>query len=201
MARPRTFDEAQVLRAVRDQFWNKGYAATSMDDLMRATGLGKGSLYGAFGDKHQLFLRIFDSYCANSAESMRQALEGSEAGALERLRQYMLGVATASAGPSRRGCLLARGTAELAAEGATDVTDRALQAFQGMEARFTECLAQAQRHGDVAASADPRKLAAMLLAVFRGLEALGKAGMDEASLRGMVETAFEGLPVSARRRR
>ncbi|RKH66669.1 TetR/AcrR family transcriptional regulator [Corallococcus llansteffanensis] len=201
MARPRTFDEAQVLRAVRDQFWNKGYAATSMDDLMKVTGLGKGSLYGAFGDKHQLFLRIFDTYCVNSVESVRQALEGPDAGALERLRRYLLGAATASAGPSRRGCLVARGTAELSGQGATDVTDRALTAFQGIEAHFARCLEQAQRHGDVAAGADPRKLAAMLLAVFRGLEALGRAGMDEASLRGMVETALEGLPVSARRRR
>lgn len=201
MARPRTFDEAQVLRAVRDQFWNKGYAATSMDDLMKVTGLGKGSLYGAFGDKHQLFLRIFDTYCVSSVESVRQALEGPDAGALERLRRYLLGAATASAGPSRRGCLLARGTAELSGQGATDVTDRALAALQGVEEHFARCLEQAQRQGDVAAGADPRKLAAMLLAVFRGLEALGRAGMDEASLRGVVETALEGLPVSTRRRR
>ncbi|QAT88488.1 TetR family transcriptional regulator [Corallococcus coralloides] len=201
MARPRTFDEAQVLRAVRDQFWNKGYAATSMDDLMQATGLGKGSLYGAFGDKHQLFLKVFDTYCVSSLESVKKTLEGPDAGALERLRQYMLGVATASAAPAnRRGCLLARGTSELAAQDA-HVADRALETFQGLEAAFVRCLEQAQSHGDLAAHADPRKLGAMLLAVFRGLEAVGKAGMDEASLRGIVETAFEQLPAPVKRRR
>ena len=193
MARPRTFDEAQVLRAVRDQFWNKGYAATSMDDLMQATGLGKGSLYGAFGDKHQLFLKVFDTYCVSSLESVRRALE--------RLRQYMLGVATASAAPAnRRGCLLARGTSELAAQDA-HVADRALETFRGLEAAFVRCLEQAQSHGDLAAHADPKRLGAMLLAVFRGLEAVGKAGMDEASLRGIVETAFEQLPAPVKRRR
>ncbi|CAM4332155.1 TetR/AcrR family transcriptional regulator [Corallococcus sp. AB030] len=201
MARPRTFDEAQVLRAVRDQFWNKGYAATSMDDLMRATGLGKGSLYGAFGDKHQLFLKVFDTYCVSSVESVKKTLEGPDAGALERLRQYMLGVATASAAPAnRRGCLLARGTSELAAQDA-HVADRALETFRGLEAAFVRCLEQARAHGDLAAHADSQRLGAMLLAVFRGLEAVGKAGMDEASLRGMVETAFEHLPAPVKRRR
>ncbi|NNC02605.1 TetR/AcrR family transcriptional regulator [Corallococcus exiguus] len=198
MARPRTFDEAQVLRAVRDQFWTKGYAATSMDDLMQATGLGKGSLYGAFGDKHQLFLKVFDTYCVGSVESVKKTLEGPDAGALERLRQYMLGVATAPA--NRRGCLLARGTSELAAQDA-HVADRALETFRGLEAAFVRCLEQARAHGDLAAHADPQRLGAMLLAVFRGLEAVGKAGMDEASLRGMVETAFEHLPARVKRRR
>ncbi|WP_223638907.1 TetR/AcrR family transcriptional regulator [Corallococcus sp. EGB] len=201
MARPRTFDEAQVLRAVRDQFWSKGYAATSMDDLMQATGLGKGSLYGAFGDKHQLFLKVFDAYCVSSLESVKKTLEGPDAGALERLRRFMLGAATASAAPAnRRGCLLARGTSELASQDA-QVADRALETFQGLEAAFVRCLEQARAHGDLAAHADPRRWGAMLLAVFRGLEAVGKAGMDEAHLRGMVETAFEGLPATPRRRR
>src|ERR1700682_3440433 len=49
MARPRTFDEADVVAAARDEFWSRGYGATSMDDLPTATSLGRGSLYGAFG--------------------------------------------------------------------------------------------------------------------------------------------------------
>ena len=61
MARPRTFDEADVVEAARDQFWNRGYAATSVDDLTAATGLGKGSLYGAFGDKHSLLCLLYTS--------------------------------------------------------------------------------------------------------------------------------------------
>jgi TetR/AcrR family transcriptional repressor of nem operon len=55
MPRPRSFDEDHVLELVRQRFWDTGYAATSLDDLMTATGLAKGSLYGAFGDKHTLF--------------------------------------------------------------------------------------------------------------------------------------------------
>jgi TetR/AcrR family transcriptional repressor of nem operon len=57
MARPRKFTEEDVVTAARDQFWSAGYAGTSLEDLTEATGLGRGSLYGAFGDKHALYLR------------------------------------------------------------------------------------------------------------------------------------------------
>jgi AcrR family transcriptional regulator len=60
-----------------------------------ATGLGKGSLYGAFGDKHQLFLRVFDDYCAGVTEAVRRALAGPNDEAYERLRAHVLAVADA----------------------------------------------------------------------------------------------------------
>ena len=113
MARPREFDEETVVRAARERFWNAGYAATSMTDLSAATGLGKTSLYGAFGDKHALFMRIFDEYSTGAVQSAERALDGADDGAFERIRAYLLANARGSAG-NPRGCLLARGTAELA---------------------------------------------------------------------------------------
>src|SRR3954454_23669908 len=109
MARPREFDEEQVVRAARDRFWEAGYAATSMTDLSEATGLGKTSLYGAFGDKHALFMRIFDEYSTGAVESAEADLDGSDEGAFERIRAYLLANASGSAG-NPRGCLLSRGT-------------------------------------------------------------------------------------------
>jgi AcrR family transcriptional regulator len=79
MARSRSFDEGEVLRAARDQFWWAGHAAARVDDIAAATGLGKGSLYGAFGDKHQLFLRTFHDRCAGLIEAVRRALDGPDA--------------------------------------------------------------------------------------------------------------------------
>jgi AcrR family transcriptional regulator len=100
MARPRSFDEDEVLLVAQDHFWSTGYAAARVDDIAAATGLGKGSLYGAFGDKHQLFLRVFDDYCAAVTEAVRQALDGPDAGAYERLRVHVLAVADATRVPA-----------------------------------------------------------------------------------------------------
>lgn len=192
MARPRSFDEAQVLTAARDQFWLTGYAATSLDDLVAATGLGKGSLYGAFGDKRSLFLRVLDDYCASAVSELRQSLEGPDSGARGRLRSFLLASAKESSAPRRRGCLLAKGTAELAGSD-PDVARRSLKTFRAIEDLLVTCVEQAQRHGDIDPTADARKLGSLLLAVERGIEALGKAGKDEASLRGIAEAALAAV--------
>jgi len=62
MARPRKFDEAAVIQAARDQFWLHGFNGTSLDDLTDVTGLGRGSLYGAFTDKRTLFTKALHPY-------------------------------------------------------------------------------------------------------------------------------------------
>jgi TetR/AcrR family transcriptional regulator, transcriptional repressor for nem operon len=195
VARPRSFDQDEVLRAVRDQFWSTGYAGTSVDDILTATGLGKGSLYGAFGDKHGLFLRVFDDYCAGVTESVRRAIAGPDAGAYSRLRAHVLAVADATASDAcLRGCLLAKGTAELAAQDPA-VAARARQTFEAIEELIASCVAGAQRAGDIQPDTDPGRLAGLLLAVLRGIEALGKGGSSPASLRAIAETALAVLPV------
>jgi TetR/AcrR family transcriptional regulator, transcriptional repressor for nem operon len=194
VARPRSFDEKEVLRAVRDQFWSTGYAGTSMDDILAATGLGKGSIYGAFGDKHQLFLRVFDDYCTSVTEAVRRALEGPDDGAYERLGVHVLAVAESTASDTcLRGCLLAKGTAELAGQDPA-IAARARQAFQVLEELIASCVAAAQRAGDIQPGADPARLAGLLLAVLRGIEALGKGGRSPDSLRAIAETALAVLP-------
>jgi AcrR family transcriptional regulator len=183
MARPRSFDEDEVLLVAQDHFCSTGYAAARVDDIAAATGLGKGSLYGAFGDKHQLFLRVFDDYCAAVIEAVRQALDGPDAGAYERLRVHVLAVADATASDVfLRGCLLAKGTAELAAHDPA-VAARARQTFEALEELIASCVAGAQRAGDIRPDTDPARLAGLLLAVLRGIEALGKGGSNPASLR------------------
>jgi len=196
MARPRSFDEGEVLRAARDQFWSTGYAAARVDDIAAATGLGKGSLYGAFGDKHQLFLRTFDNHCAELIDAVRRALDGPDTGACERLRAHVLAVADATASDvCRRGCLLAKSTAELS-ERDPAVAETARRTFAAIEELLTSCIAGAQRAGDIERDADPARLAGLLLAVLRGIEALGKGGSSPDSLHAIAETALALLPLS-----
>ena len=62
MGRPRTFDEDEALLAAMHTFWTKGYDGTSMKDLTSAMGISGPSLYSAFGDKRELYLKTIDRY-------------------------------------------------------------------------------------------------------------------------------------------
>jgi TetR/AcrR family transcriptional repressor of nem operon len=196
MARPRSFDEGEVLRIAGNRFWSAGYAATSVEDILSATGLGKGSFYGAFGNKHKLFLRVFDDYCAGLVDAVRSRLDGPDDGAFERLRAQVLAVADATASDvCLRGCLLAKGAAELS-EHDPHVVATARRTFEAIEELLTARVAAAQRAGDISPEADPAQLAGLLLAVLRGIEALGKGGGQPDSLRSIAETALSLLPQS-----
>jgi AcrR family transcriptional regulator len=197
MARPREFDESEVLRTARQQFWSTGYAGTTMDSIAAATGLGKGSLYGAFGDKHQLFLRVFDAYCTDIVGAVGRSLDGPDEEAFERLCAHVRSVAdTTAADTARRGCLLAKGTAELSEQDA-EVGTRSRRTFELLQEALAVDIQAAQRHGDIDPTADPQQLADLILAVLRGIEALGKGGKDQAALRAIAETAISVLPRSA----
>jgi TetR/AcrR family transcriptional repressor of nem operon len=194
VARPREFDEDTVLRQAREQFWSMGYAATTMDSIAAATGLGKGSLYGAFGDKHHLFLRVFDSYCDGMVHAVSRQLDGPDDHALERLCAHVRAVAESTAADTaRRGCLLAKGTAELS-EFDAEVADRSQRAFDLLEEALAVDIQGAQRNGDIDPVAEPHQLAGFVLAVLRGIEALGQGGKDQATLRSIAETAIAVLP-------
>lgn len=181
MARPRSFDEDAVCDLACEVFRDRGYAATSVEDLTAATGLNRSSLYGTFGDKNSLFLRAFDRYLERTMTAVREDLVGEDAGAWERVRAHVMGQVAGSTA-SDRGCLLAKTTAELAY---TDrvVADRAKNAYLTYEGHLTEAVAAARRAGELPASTDPKIAAALLLTSLRGIEALGRARVDGELLR------------------
>jgi len=181
MARPRAFDEKQVLHAVREQFWTVGYAATSLEDLMRVSGLGKGSLYAAFGDKHQLFLRALRSYTENIHDQLRRALAEAPRAidALRMLLEAPIDEPTDSG--TRRGCLMANSTSELG-NADPEVLAHAHRTYETSTALIADCVVRAQDEGDLPAESDPIALAQALLAAQQGIVFMGRTGMDTATL-------------------
>src|SRR6476469_10614338 len=176
MARPRMFDEDDVVAAVRDEFWTRGYAATSVDDLTAAAGLRKGILSGGVGYKHTLYLRALDDYISSSLGEVRASLRDPKRSAYERLAGHIRGQAKALvADKDRRGCLLAKRAAEL---GATDaaVEKKVERAYATWRDELVACIKDAQRDGTVDVKQTPQALASTLLAFMRGQEALHKGG-------------------------
>jgi AcrR family transcriptional regulator len=193
MARPRTFTEEDVVAAARDQFWSAGYAGTSLDDLTEATGLGRGSLYGAFGDKHELYLRALDDYCTVTMDAVADELAASDVRAFDRLVGHVRKVASATPAEARRGCLMAKSAAEL---GSTDrdVARRVKGSMQKYQALLSDAIAEAQRDGDVDPNADPDELALLVLTFLRGVEAMRKSGFAPARMQAAAEHFVALLP-------
>ena len=194
MGRPRGFDKDQMLAVIRDQFWSRGYEGTSTYDLMEATGLGKGSIYKAYGNKHELYLRTFDDYCRNILAEARQSL-APEAGAspFERIEAYLLDITGLMIRQSPRvGCYLTKATVDLAAtDGA--VADIARGAYEGIAGAFESALREAQSAGQVSAEKDAKGLGYLLLSVIRGVDCMSRAGVGADVLTATVHAALAVL--------
>jgi TetR/AcrR family transcriptional repressor of nem operon len=187
MPRPRTFDEDDVIAAARDEFWSRGYTATSIDDLTSVTGLGKGSLYGAFGDKHGLYLRALDDYIGGALDRVRAQLRDPTSSAYDRLTRHIRAQAKAIAADKvRRGCMMAKSAAELSAT--DDTVERAVEnAYATWATELADCIKEAQRDGAIDKRQNPQALAMTVLAFMRGQEALHKGGAKPAQLKASAE--------------
>ncbi len=194
MARPRKFDEAHVIAAVRDEFWTRGYGATSVEDSTNVTGLGKGSLYGAFGDKHDLFLRALDDYIETALDGIRAQLRDPAHSAYERLTRHIRAQARTAAGDkAMRGCMMARSAAELSSS--DDAVERRVEnAYAVWRDELADTIGEAQRDGTISAQADPRTLAVTVLSFLRGLGPLHQGGVKPAQLRAAAEQMIALIP-------
>ncbi|ANI42900.1 TetR/AcrR family transcriptional regulator [Mycolicibacterium vaccae] len=196
MARPRKFDEAEVVEASRDLFWDQGYAATSIDDLSAATGLGRGSFYKAFGDKHSMFLRGLESYCTESVDRLRAELRNPDISAYDRLVGHVRGIAAVTASDTdRRGCLLAKSAAELSATD-PEVAKQVKRTLDVWLRELTSVIIAAQTDGDIPPDTDAKAMASLLLAVLRGIEALRKGGASAATVKSAADQAIALLAAS-----
>src|SRR4051812_48270460 len=113
MARPKEFDPEAVIDEALETFWERGYSATSVNDLLEEMGLNRGSLYGTFGDKKQLFLAVLDKYMQTCEADCRELLQ--QPSARKALRSLFDMAAKDCAGENgRRGCLASKAAMELA---------------------------------------------------------------------------------------
>ena len=111
--RPREFDPAVAIDAAAKLFWNQGYHATSIDDLCQATGLLRGSLYSAFGDKKGMLLAAIDQYGEKNLARLAESLSSREP-TREGLRTALLYYTrTPTVLASRRGCLVTNTALEM----------------------------------------------------------------------------------------
>ena len=189
MGRPKEFDPDEALDKAMHVFWHKGYEATSMEDLLTAMELNRGSLYDTFGDKRQLFLKVIDRYCTGFVGE-KFALLNQPGPALPTLRRFIhTMIEGALADPQRRGCLIANSVMELAPhEG--DIRHKLAQALNMAEEAFFNVLRRAQEQGELAKGRDPRGLARFFTTMLQGMIVIIKSGGSAAQITQTADTAL-----------
>jgi TetR/AcrR family transcriptional repressor of nem operon len=191
MARPREFDRDHALKQAMAVFWEQGYEATSTEDLLRAMGIGRQSLYDTFGDKHRLYLEALQLYETSSGtELFKRIYEASSP--FVAIGDYILSIAEGTPRDLSRGCFSVNATTERAQSDA-DVGAKIRASSARCEAAFERILGEAKRRGEVDPSVDERVAARFLLSTIRGLRVSAKAGVPPEDLRGIALLALSSL--------
>lgn len=185
--RPRNFDIERVLEAAMQVFWLKGYEATGIADLEHATGLGRQSLYGAFGDKQALFTRVVDFYFEHVLQPVLDGLDapGSARANLERVFDQWQSIAGAK---DFNGCLVGNSVSALRPE-EPELAELLRRKLKLLEQGFVRALRRAQKAGEVPAELDAQATARSLLAIAQGLAVIGRVQREPAFIRSVVDSA------------
>jgi TetR/AcrR family transcriptional repressor of nem operon len=192
MPRQKEFDREAALDRAMGAFWTKGYAATSVEDLVAHMGIQRGSLYATFGDKRSLFLSALDRYQRIVTRELLDALEAPGSG-LEAIRRFFrLRVERSLDRRRPPGCLVTNSAVELSRR------DRGAAAKVGgslarLEAAFLRTLEQARAQGELAATQDVRALARFLTSSAQGLSVMAKAFPERAVLEDVVTVVLAAL--------
>lgn len=192
MARPREFDEQQALLQAMRAFWSKGYEATSLMDLMEATGLSKSSLYDTFGSKRALFLSAFEVYRQERMRMLGRYLT-SEPTALASIQAFFTMVIEHARQEERPfGCMSCNEAVELGPHD-REVQQLIERDFLGLEDAFTEAIERGKRDGSIPQSKGARKLGRFLTVTHQGLQIMARSKAETERLDDALAVMLDAL--------
>ncbi|NKM28222.1 TetR/AcrR family transcriptional regulator [Rhizobium laguerreae] len=191
MARPREFDEEEVLQIAVEQFWERGYDATSIRDLAQAMGLTTASIYNAFGDKRAVYRRALDFYVEQSF--------GDRVGRFEQrpprdaIQDFFNEIIERSLSDTRRkGCMLVNSALEVAPH--DEEFQRVVsEVLRQVEAFFRRCIEAGQKDGSIGGRQSATDMAGTLLGTLLGIRVLARTRPEKNLLEGLIRPVFAML--------
>jgi AcrR family transcriptional regulator len=188
MGRPREFDEDKALAKIMDVFWEKGFEGTSMSDLETATGLRKGSLYAAFGDKRAMYRKSVALYDRTAIDDSVAVLTGGDAPERRIGKFLQAPIDAVAVAKDRRGCFLCNASIDQAA-----VDPETQRTVTGSFERLAGELEKVLSELGTTNNSRRRAAAQHLLSVYFGLRVLAKAGQPVRMLKAAREAALRSV--------
>jgi AcrR family transcriptional regulator len=188
--RPRAYQPEIALGKALEQFRKSGFAATSLDDLSAATGMNRPSLYGAFGDKRDLYIKSYQRYRDDARTAMIDIFRDQIPIRKRLQRIYAAALDIYLAGETPRGCFTVM---TAASEAVADPGIRAmvLEGFAELDKAFAGCFRQAREKGELSASADPLVLSQLASATIHTIAIRARAGVSRRELEAIVRGAID----------
>jgi len=188
--RPPSYDRDVALGAIRDVFWDRGFSAASLDDIAAAAGMNRPSLYGAFGDKREMYLAALRKFAVESGRELQKALEAPtlheslEAFYLRAIQDYVRGKG------SPRGCLVIC-TAVTEATGDPAIRSALAAILGDIDSMLAVRIAKAQAEGDLRIGGNAMALARVATSVLHSVAVRARAGARRSELLTIARATAE----------
>jgi AcrR family transcriptional regulator len=194
MVRPREFDRDVALQKATEVFWARGFAGTSTEDLLTAMGIGRQSLYNAFGDKRKLYLESLRVYQENSTSGHLARLKAAES-PLDGIRDMLVGLAPDDDAVRALGCM---GVGAVGEFGTTDpeLCDMRKKVSPALAKRLVERIREGQAKGEIETRLDARLAAAFIQTTMSGMQVAARGGASVSDLRAIATFTVDRLRAS-----
>lgn len=191
MGRPYEFDREKTLSKAMKVFWEKGYKATSIQDLVDSMGIKRGSIYNTFGDKHSLFIEAVKHYAEEVTANTIKILE-SDGSPIENIRLFFETIVNTPANRKTRGCLISNTVVELAPHD-EKVAETVRVILKRIQKAFLHCLNRAVEIGELPEDTDTKVLSHFLATSTHGLIVTGKSAQDPKEINDVVDVILSTL--------
>lgn len=192
MPKTKQFNRDKVLEVASSIFHQKGYNGTSIDEILKATGLSRSSLYDSFKDKHSLYLQSLEFY-KNREHDYYETVNVTKLNGLQKIEQLFNGVVThLIEHPEDNGCLMVNAAAEMSkkCEKTAQVVCNNKEEVQDL---FALWLTEAVKEGVIKLQKEPKTYGPFLFNALCGLKVLSQSGGTKAELNNVVKLTIEAL--------
>ena len=189
--RPTLFENKELVSRAQSVFWEKGYTATSLNDLLEVTGIGSGSFYNSFkGGKKEVFKAAILQR-RESFNNFRKELEMSIT-PLELIKDFFRGIAKSSREENLRGCIIANTVVEMTFLD-DELEAEAVHILKDVEKMFTDVLVKEKLNGNLSNPLSGQVLGRYLVAFWCGLNTLRRIYPDRKVLAEQIEMQLDIL--------
>nr|WP_299382664.1 TetR/AcrR family transcriptional regulator [Allomuricauda sp.] len=192
MPRTKQFNEEEILIKVMELFWEKGFHATSIQDLVSHLGINRASLYDTFGGKDELFSRAFAHYRSGTGNMLRSIFENAKTIRAGFQQLFDVSIQESIEDPCRKGCFVVNTTTELV-PGDGELLNILQENKSNVEALFTSFIEKGIDEGEFHKDMDSASVAAMLFTLYSGMRVVAKVDPNPVKLKKMMDMGLSIL--------